>query len=78
MCDVEFKEIIRYYAQWQNWYSSYLQLRFNESLHKINFSSLEPRLIIIYDLMRESDKRVLDLFTKNDRNLKENKSVRSE
>lgn len=52
MCDVKFKEIIWYYAEWQNWYSSYPQVCFEERLFKSNFSNINPRLIIIDDLMR--------------------------
>lgn len=62
--NVKFKEVIWYYAEWQKWYEKYPWIKFEEGLPTSNFENFEPRLIIIDDLMRESNEKVVDLFTK--------------
>ena len=64
ICDVNFCEIVWYYAEWQPWYSQYPYIRFEEGLPNVTFSNNNPRLVIIDDLMREADSKVVDLFTK--------------
>lgn len=64
MSDVQFHEIIWHYAEWQPWYSSYPFIKFQEGVPKTEYVNNYPRLIIIDDLMQESDKKVVDMFTK--------------
>lgn len=64
LSDTKFVEVVWYYAEYQQWYSEYRWIRFEEGLPKANFPDLRPRLVIIDDLMRESNEKVVDLFTK--------------
>lgn len=73
VCDTQYKDIIWCYGMWQPLYTRLLEgnkCTFIEGLPKLDkiISSEEleplPRLIIIDDLMRESDASVTDLFTK--------------
>lgn len=64
MCDTKFTEIVWYYAEWQSWYTQHPYIRFEEGIPNGSFADTNPRLVIIDDLMRESDNRVVDLFTK--------------
>ena len=64
MCSIKFHEIIWYYAEWQSWYNKYPYIHFEEGLPNISFQDTNPRLVIIDDLMRESNASVVDLFTK--------------
>lgn len=64
MCDTKFSEIIWYYSEWQHWYSEYPYIQFEEGLPPSKFPDTSPRLIIIDDLMREADGKIVDLFTK--------------
>ena len=64
MCNTEFYEIVWYYAEWQSWYCKYPYIRFEEGLSNMTFPDANPRLVIIDDLMRESNTIVIDLFTK--------------
>lgn len=62
ICDVEFKNIY--------WHSPTLQIddsniQYRTGLPDMNeFDGSEPNLIIVDDMMRESDGKVIDLFTK--------------
>lgn len=64
LSDTKFVEVVWYYAEWQKWYSEYPWIRFEEGLPQSDFSDQRPRLVIIDDLMRESNEKVVDLFTK--------------
>jgi hypothetical protein len=68
MIDVNIVEVIWCYAEWQNLYSSIKdkRVRFHEGL--LDSSDIKPntgaRLVIIDDMMREADGKVVDLFSK--------------
>lgn len=64
LCEIKFYETVWCYAEWQQWYNDYPSIKFEEGLPKADFPDREPRLIIIDDLMRESNEKVVDLFTK--------------
>lgn len=64
MCDVVFAEIIWCYDERQPWFDSFPYAVFQEGLPQLQFTDGAPRLVIIDDLMRESDDSVVDLFTK--------------
>lgn len=64
MCDVEFNNIFWHYSEWQPGYNVE-SVTFKEGIPNMNdFDGSSPNLVIIDDLMRESDGRVVDLFTK--------------
>ena len=59
-----FPTITWHYGEWQPLYKSNdLPITFRQGLPDTNFETQEPHLIIIDDLMREADERVVDLFT---------------
>lgn len=62
--DTKFLEIIWCYGEWQPLYDTFKGITFHEGILDQLPSDGKPRLIIIDDLMREADGRVLDLFTK--------------
>lgn len=65
--DKPIKEIIWCYSEWQELYDNANSLvKFHEGLPQLDdlSSSAGPRLLIIDDMMREADGRVVDLFTK--------------
>lgn len=64
MCDTRFEEIIWCYSEWQPWYNEHPDIRFEEGLPKLEFANTAPRLIVIDDMMRETNNSVVDLFTK--------------
>jgi hypothetical protein len=64
MCNIQFDEIIWYYSEWQPWFNEHSDITFEEGLPKLNFIKSSPKLIVIDDLMRESNSVVVDLFTK--------------
>lgn len=64
MCDTSFDQIIWFYAEWQNWYLKYPFITFKEGLPILEFNDNKPKLIIIDDLMREANNKIVDLFTK--------------
>jgi len=67
MMNEKFHEIIWCYGEWQSLYEEMqneLGVVFHSGLLKELPSDGKPRLIVIDDLMREADDRVVDLFTK--------------
>jgi hypothetical protein len=68
MIDVNIVEVIWCYAEWQSMYTTIKdkRVRFHEGL--VDASDIKPntgaRLVIIDDMMREADGRVVDLFSK--------------
>lgn len=65
MSDTSFSRITWFYGAWQELYDTICGVEFEQGLPDIeNFNGREPELIIIDDLMREADSRVVDLFTK--------------
>lgn len=64
MCDAQFDNIYWHYSEWQPAYNVN-NVIFKEGIPNMDeFNGSKPNLIIIDDLMRESDGRVVDLFTK--------------
>lgn len=64
MCDTEFDNIFWHYSEWQPSYNLE-NVTFKEGIPNMgDFEGSKPNLVIIDDLMRESDGRVVDLFTK--------------
>jgi len=65
MCDAEFENIFWHYSEWQPGYNNLKNITFKEGIPDMSdFDGSRSNLIIIDDLMRESDGRVVDLFTK--------------
>ena len=68
MSDTQFSRILFYYSEWQSGYKEYgHNVEFHEGLpQSADFAKdLNPKLIVIDDLMREaSNNSVVDLFTK--------------
>lgn len=65
LCSVQFKKIFWHYDSWQPLYKEMgSDIIFRQGLPDLDFEGTEPNLIIIDDLMRESDGRVVDIFTK--------------
>lgn len=62
MCNVEFQEIRWHYGKYKPTNVS-IPVSFNQGLPELDGTD-HPKLLIIDDLMRESDGRVVDLFTK--------------
>ena len=62
MCDFQFSNIYWYYGKYKP-PSCNLPICFREGLPELE-ESVTPKLVIIDDLMRETDGRVVDLFTK--------------
>lgn len=64
VCDVDFYEIIWCYDEMQPLYNMD-KVNYNQGIPDLNMiDGKKPRLIIIDDLMRESDSRIVDIFTK--------------
>lgn len=64
ICDTSFKNVYWHYAEWQPGYNM-KSVVYKEGIPDMSdFDGSEPNLVIIDDLMRESDNRVVDLFTK--------------
>lgn len=64
MCNTEFENIFWHYSEWQPGYNL-KGVMYKEGIPSMtDFDGSKPNLIIIDDLMRESDGRVVDLFTK--------------
>jgi hypothetical protein len=61
--DVVFEEVLWCYSEWQPMYRD-IQATFHEGLLATLPSDGKIRLVIVDDLMREADSRVVDLFTK--------------
>lgn len=65
MCTMPFKNIIWFYDEWQPLYESDdMPITFRQGLPDIQNDNQEPQLIIIDDLMRETNERIVDMFTK--------------
>ena len=65
MCDVKFANIYWHYSEWLPNINSGLNITFKEGLPDISeIDTSKPNLVIIDDLMREADGRVVDLFTR--------------
>ena len=65
MCDVEFKKIIWYYDEMQSIYENSGLIEYKQGLPDMSsFTGLQPTLIILDDLMSETGKTVVDIFTK--------------
>lgn len=65
MTDCNFSNIYWFYSEWLPQVNTTKQIKFIEGLPNLNdIDTSQPNLIIIDDLMRESDGRVVDLFTK--------------
>lgn len=65
MSDTSFSKIYWHYGTWQKLYNNISNVTFLEGLPDIeNIDGREPQLIIIDDLMREADERIVDIFTK--------------
>ena len=65
--DIAFYEIIWCYGEWQPLYKEVkkeLDINFHKGILDEIPMDGKPRLVIIDDLMRESDARVVDMFTK--------------
>jgi hypothetical protein len=61
--DVILEEVLWCYVEWQPMYRD-IQATFHEGLLAMLPSDGKIRLVIVDDLMREADSRVVDLFTK--------------
>lgn len=65
MCTVKFKQIVWHYGEWQPTFESASNIIFKQGLPNCeDFDGLNTTLLIIDDLMRESDGRIVDIFTK--------------
>lgn len=69
MCNVNFEKILFYYGEWQSSYEENygIVIDYREGLPRnedYSYNNNEPKLIIIDDLMRESNNVISDLFTK--------------
>lgn len=64
LIDCEFTEIIWCYGEWQPLYDEIKDVVFHKGLLEELPIDGTPRLIVIDDLMREADGKVVDLFTK--------------
>lgn len=64
LIDTQIHETIWCYGEWQPLYDEIQHVRFQPGLIDTLPEDNLPRLIIIDDLMREADGRVVDLFTK--------------
>lgn len=68
LVDTPIEEVIWCYSEWQNLYDKNVNpiVKFHEGLPQLEDFSRKavPRLVIIDDMMREADERVVDLFTK--------------
>lgn len=65
LCETKFERVIWFYDEWQPLYESLqTNVEFKRGLPEIDFDGSVPVLIIIDDLMREADERVVDIFTK--------------
>lgn len=64
MCDIEFHKIIWCYDEMQPLYNR-TDVTYVQGIPDMNmFTGKHPQLLIIDDLMRESDGRIVDIFTK--------------
>lgn len=64
ICDVEFTEIVWCYDEMQPLYDLEY-VNYHQGIPNMNmFDGGHPKLLIIDDLMRESDGRIVDIFTK--------------
>lgn len=64
MCDVDFSEVIWCYDEMQPLYNLE-NVNYSQGIPDINmFDGKQPKLLIIDDLMREADGRIVDIFTK--------------
>src|SRR5436190_379753 len=65
ICNVQFSNIYWHYAEWSPNIRGNLNVIFKEGLPYISeMDTTKPNLVIIDDLMREYDSKVVDLFTK--------------
>lgn len=65
MCDTKFDNIYWHYSEWLPEVKNNKNIVFKEGVPNINeINTNKPNLVIIDDLMRESDGRVVDLFTR--------------
>lgn len=65
LCNTRFFEVIWCYDEMQPLYQQSQGIQFHQGLPDLTlFSGNKPRLIIIDDLMRETDGRIVDIFTK--------------
>uniref|UniRef100_A0A1Y1KS04 Uncharacterized protein n=1 Tax=Photinus pyralis TaxID=7054 RepID=A0A1Y1KS04_PHOPY len=65
ICNVVFERIVWHYAEWQELYDDLKGIEFHQGLPDMsNFDGLKPTLVIIDDLMRESNGSMVDIFTK--------------
>lgn len=66
ICNVKFEKVIWFYDEWQPLYNTLNAfVEFQQGLPKMDqFDGVSPNLIIIDDLMRESNANVVDIFTK--------------
>lgn len=66
MCDTKFHKIIWYYDEWQPLYrKDNNNIQYRHGLPDTSeFTGSSPILLILDDLMRESDNSVVDIFTK--------------
>ena len=65
MCNVKFANIYWHYSEWLPNTHSGLNITFKEGLPDVSeIDTSRPNLVIIDDLMREADGRVVDLFTR--------------
>lgn len=65
LCDVYFEDIIWCYDEMQSLHKSFKHVTFHQGMPDLSlFSGEKPTLIIFDDLMRETDGRIVDIFTK--------------
>lgn len=65
MVDCNFNNIYWYYSEWLPQVRTSREITFIEGLPRVtDIDTSKPNLLIIDDLMRESDGRIVDLFTK--------------
>lgn len=65
LMNTKFQNIYWHYSEWLTKLKSQTSIIFKEGIPDISeIDTTQPNLIIIDDLMRESDSRVVDLFTR--------------
>lgn len=64
ICDTVFKNVYRHYTEWQPEYNFGKCCVYKEGIPNMSDFNGSEALVIINDLMRESDSRVVDLYFK--------------
>lgn len=65
MCNITFESIYWHYSEWLPEVNNKMNIIYKEGLPNINeIDTSKPNLIIVDDLMKETDGRIVDLFTR--------------